>query len=147
MTVSKLVFTPLSYTGWGSLEQLIPEVEKYSPSKILVVTDPFLKEIGLTKRVTDPLKEQGYEVTLYTEVVPEPPLAIGEKLVAFTREGKFEMVIGLGGGSAMDLAKLAAVLAVHEGPVADYLNLSGTKKVEKKGLPKILIPTTAGTGS
>ncbi|MED1204183.1 iron-containing alcohol dehydrogenase [Heyndrickxia acidicola] len=147
MTVSKLVFTPLSYTGWGSLEQLLPEVEKYSPRKILLVTDPFLKEIGLTERVTAPLTEQGYEVTVYTEVVPEPPLAVGEKLVAFTREGKFEMVIGLGGGSAMDLAKLAAVLAGNEGPAADYLNLSGSKKVEEKGLPKILIPTTAGTGS
>ncbi len=112
-----------------------------------MVTDPFLKEIGLTERVTAPLTEQGYEVTVYTEVVPEPPLAVGEKLVAFTREGKFEMVIGLGGGSAMDLAKLAAVLAGNEGPAADYLNLSGSKKVEEKGLPKILIPTTAGTGS
>ncbi|XJZ27062.1 iron-containing alcohol dehydrogenase [Bacillota bacterium Lsc_1132] len=147
MSIAKLVFAPLSYTGWGALEYLIPEVENYSPNKILLVTDPMLEKIGLTKRVTNPLKEKGYDVSVYTEVVPEPPLETGEKLVAYTREGKFEMVIGLGGGSAMDLAKLAAVLATHEGPVVDYLNLSGTKKVENKGLPKILIPTTSGTGS
>jgi alcohol dehydrogenase class IV len=147
MSVSKLVFTPLSYTGWGALEQLLPEVRKYSPKKILVVTDPTLEKIGLAQKITNPLKEQGFEVTLYTEVVPEPPLETGEKLVSFTREGQFDMVIGVGGGSAMDLAKLAAVLAVHEGPVANYLNLTGTKKVVKKGLPKILIPTTSGTGS
>ena len=145
MSIAKLVFAPLSYTGWGALEYLIPEVENYSPNKILLVTDPMLEKIGLTKRVTNPLKEKGYDVSVYTEVVPEPPLETGEKLVAYTREGKFEMVIGLGGGSAMDLAKLAAVLATHEGPVVDYLNLY--KKVENKGLPKILISTTSGTGS
>jgi alcohol dehydrogenase len=147
MSSSKLVFAPLSYTGWGSLEQLVPEVKKYAPSKILVVTDPLLADIGLAKRVTVPLEENGFDVTLYTEVVPEPPLETGEKLVTFTREGKFELVIGVGGGSAMDLAKLAAVLASHEGPAADYLNLSGSKQIEHKGLPKILIPTTSGTGS
>jgi len=147
MSIAKLVFAPLSYTGWGSLEQLLPEIEKYSPKKILLVTDPMLEKIGLIERVTTPLKEQGYDVSVYTGVVPEPPLETGEKLVSFTRKGEFEMVIGLGGGSALDLAKLAAVLAAHEGPVVDYLNLSGSKKVDKKGLPKILIPTTSGTGS
>ncbi|OLN21552.1 alcohol dehydrogenase [Domibacillus antri] len=147
MSTAKLTFTPLSYTGWGSLSHLVPEVEKHAPKKILVVTDPMLEKIGLTKRVTDPLKENGYEVTVYTDVLPEPPLETGEKLVSFTREGGFDMVVGVGGGSALDLAKLAAVLCVHEGYAADYLNLSGTKQVTQKGLPKILIPTTAGTGS
>jgi alcohol dehydrogenase len=147
MGVSKLVFTPLSYTGWGALEQLLPEVEKYSPKKILLVTDPILEKIGVTERVVNPLKNEGYKVTVYTDVVPEPPLETGEKLTTFTREGQYDMVIGLGGGSAMDLAKLGAVLAVHDGKVAEYLNLSGTKQLEKKGLPKILIPTTSGTGS
>ncbi|MCP3763036.1 iron-containing alcohol dehydrogenase [Domibacillus sp. A3M-37] len=147
MSTSKLVFAPLSYTGWGSLSQLVTEVEKYKPKNLLVITDPMLEKIGLTKRVTDPLEEKGYNVTVYTDVVPEPPLAIGEKLVMFTREGGFDLVIGVGGGSALDLAKLAAVLSVHEGSVKNYLNLSGTKQVSEKGLPKILIPTTAGTGS
>lgn len=147
MCYSKLVFPSLSYTGWGALENLVPEVEKYSPKKILVITDPTLAAIGLTKRITTPLKENGYDVTLFTDIVPEPPLEVGENVVAFTREGGFELVIGLGGGSALDLAKLAAVLAKHEGDVKDYLNLSGHKKIHKKGLPKVLIPTTSGTGS
>lgn len=147
MTVSRITFTPLSYVGWGALEHLLPEVGRFSPQKILVVTDPVLEQIGLVQRVTDPLMKQGYDVQVYTDVVPEPPLETGENLVSFTRHGNFDMVIGVGGGSAMDLAKLAAVLAMHEGKVADYLNLTGTKKVNTKGLPKILIPTTSGTGS
>ncbi|KYD16524.1 iron-containing alcohol dehydrogenase [Saccharococcus caldoxylosilyticus] len=147
MSVARIVFTSLNYVGWGALDNLLPEVERFSPKKILVVTDPALEKIGLVQRVTNPLVERGYDVEIYTDVVPEPPLETGEKLVSFTREGKFDLVIGVGGGSAMDLAKLAAVLAAHEGSVADYLNLTGTRKIEKKGLPKILIPTTSGTGS
>lgn len=144
---STLVFTPLSHVGWGALEQLMPEVKKYKISKILVVTDPTLIKIGVTNRITQPLEEAGYQVELYTEVVPEPPLETGERLVSYIKKYQFDLIIGLGGGSALDLAKLAAVLAVHEGPVADYLNLTGTRKIYKKGIPKLLIPTTAGTGS
>ena len=143
----KLTFTPASYTGWGCLNQLLPEVERLKATNILIVTDPFLKELGLTDKIQQPLLSKGYATTIYTEIAPEPPLAIGEKLVDFTRKYHFDLVIGLGGGSALDLAKLAAVLAVHDGKVADYLNLTGTKTLEQKGLPKILIPTTSGTGS
>ncbi|MEH7306911.1 iron-containing alcohol dehydrogenase [Neobacillus drentensis] len=143
----KITFTPLSFTGWDSLAHLLEEVKRFDVKKILVITDPFLKDIGLTNKVVDPLEEAGYVTEIYTDVVPEPPLAIGEKLVAYTRENLFDMVIGVGGGSALDLTKLAGVLASHEGKVEDYLNLTGTKKITNKGLPKILIPTTSGTGS
>ncbi|MED4027991.1 iron-containing alcohol dehydrogenase [Priestia megaterium] len=147
MTISKLVFTPLSYTGWGSLQQLLPEVKKYYPSHILIVTDPVLKDIGLVDKVSSPLIKNGYEVDVYADTAPEPPLALGEKLVSYAKSRKFDLVIGVGGGSALDLAKLTAVLAVHDGAVEEYLNLTGTKQITEKGLPKILIPTTSGTGS
>ncbi|SPU38448.1 iron containing alcohol dehydrogenase [Lysinibacillus capsici] len=143
----KLTFTPASYTGWGCLSQLLLEVKKFNAHNILIVTDPLLKEIGLTDNVEKPLIEKGYTTTIYTDIAPEPPLAIGEKLVDFIRKHPFDLVIGVGGGSALDLAKLAAVLAKHDGKVADYLNLTGTKTLDNKGLPKILIPTTSGTGS
>lgn len=143
----KITFAPISYTGWDSLAHLLDEVNRFDVKKILVITDPFLRDIGLTNKVVDPLEEAGYVIEIYTDVVPEPPLAIGEKLVAYTRDHQFDMVIGVGGGSALDLTKLAGVLASHEGKVEDYLNLTGTKEITNKGLPKILIPTTSGTGS
>jgi len=143
----KITFPPVSYTGWDSLSHLLDEVNRFNVKKILVITDPLLIDIGLTSKVVDPLEEAGYATEIYTEVVPEPPLAIGEKLVAYTRDNAFDMVIGVGGGSALDLTKLAGVLASHDGNVADYLNLTGTKQITKKGLPTILIPTTSGTGS
>lgn len=147
MNGAKLIFTPCNYTGWGALEHLLPEVRRIAPDKILVVTDPVLADIGVAGRATEPLKAEGYDVSVYTDVVPEPPLATGEKLVAHARTGNFDLVVGIGGGSALDLAKLAAVLSAHEGDVADYLNLTGKREVTHKGLPKILIPTTSGTGS
>lgn len=144
---SKITFMPISYTGWGSLDHLTDEVERLNASNILIVTDPFLEELGMTDKIVEPLKAKGWQTSIYTEVVPEPPLEVGEKLVAYTREHKFDLVIGLGGGSALDLAKLAGVLATHEGKVADYLNLTGDRSLTHKGIPKILIPTTSGTGS
>lgn len=143
----KVTFTPISYTGWGALEHLVDEVKRLNASNILIVTDPFLKELGITDKIVEPLENQGWRTSIYTEVVPEPPLEIGEKLVAFTKKHQFDLVIGLGGGSALDLAKLAGVLATHEGKVADYLNLTGNRTLTHKGVPKILIPTTSGTGS
>jgi len=143
----KITFLPISHTGWGSLSNLLNEVNRFHVKKILVITDPFLKDIGLTNQVIAPIEEAGYSIEIYTDVAPEPPLAMGEKLVAYTRDQQFDMVIGVGGGSTLDLTKLAGVLAANEGLVADYLNLTGTKQITKKGLPKILIPTTSGTGS
>lgn len=143
----KVTFTPINYTGWGALKYLTKEVKRLQARNILIITDPFLKELGMTKKITTPLEQEGWETTIYTEVVPEPPLAIGEKLVTFMKENSFDLVIGLGGGSALDLAKLASVLATHEGEVADYLNLTGNRTLTNKGIPKILIPTTSGTGS
>lgn len=143
----KITFTPFSYTGWGALEHLVEEVRKFNVQRILLVTDPFLEGIGIVKRVTEPLEQAGFKVDIYKDVVPEPPLSVGEKLVAYARQSQSELVIGLGGGSALDLAKLAGIITVHEGNVEDYLNLTGSKKITKKGLPTILIPTTSGTGS
>lgn len=147
MTFNKLTFTPLSYVGWGSLDELIPEVKKFNVEKIVIVTDPALVKLNIVNKISDPLQEAGYNISIYDDIVPEPPLETGEKLVSFARKNNVDLVIGVGGGSALDLAKLAAVLSAHEGDVADYLNLTGTKNITKKGLPKILIPTTSGTGS
>lgn len=147
MVVSKLVFPTLSYTGWGSIKQLLSSVKSFQVKRILCVTDEILVKIGLVDKVTKPLIEKGYELNIYTDVEPEPPLECGQKLVDYTKAEKFELIIGLGGGSTLDLAKIAAILATHDGAVKDYLNLTGTKSLKNNGLPTILIPTTSGTGS
>ena len=143
----KITFTPTNYTGWGAINNLEIELKRLNITNVLIVTDPFLKEIGLTDYLTKPIEKIGINYDIYTKIVPEPPLEIGESLVTYTKEHKFDGIIGLGGGSALDLSKLAGVLSAHEGKVEDYLNLSATRKITHKGLPKILVPTTSGTGS
>jgi alcohol dehydrogenase len=144
--ISTLRFPMRSHTGWGSIEKLFTELRSWSLRKILIVTDQTLVNIGLVDKYLGPLKEE-FVVSVYTDVEPEPSIHCAERLVEFTRQNEFDGVIGFGGGSALDLAKLAAVISQNEGNVTDYLNLTGLKQLEHSGLPKILIPTTSGTGS
>ena len=119
----KITFTPTNYTGWGAINNLEIELKRLNITNVLIVTDPFLKEIGLTGYLTKPIEKIGINYDIYTKIVPEPPLDIGESLVTYTKEHQFDGIIGLGGGSALDLSKLAGVLSTHEGKVEDYLNL------------------------
>ena len=75
---------------------------------------------------------------------PEPRIELADEGAALAVKNKCDMVIGIGGGSAMDVAKAIAVIATNKGAATDYLGLN---KIPKAGLPKIMIPTTAGTGS
>lgn len=144
--MNKLTFQKNSYVGNGSLSHLKNEIEKLKVNKLLVVTDQTLMRLGIVDKVMEPMKDD-YVIDYYSNVLPEPSLESAESLVEYTRLGQFDLVIGIGGGSALDLAKLAAVLASHSGKVENYLNLSGDREIEYKGLPKIMIPTTSGTGS
>lgn len=147
MKTNQLIFPPLSYTGWGAIQHLLPQVERLQSKNILVISDPILVKIGIVERTLAPLQKQGLTIDIYTEVEAEPSLSNAEKLVAYTRDGAYDLVIAIGGGSVLDIAKLAAVLSNHDGDVADYLNLNGTRSITNKSIPKILIPTTSGTGS
>jgi len=147
MGYSRIASTPVTYIGWGSVEKLVEEVERYNAKIILIVADPVLATIGLLDKIISPLREKQYQFDLYTDLIPEPVLETGEKLVDFSRKKSYSLVIGIGGGSALDMAKLAAVFSHNTGSLKDYLNLSATRKIQQKGIPKILIPTTSGTGA
>jgi alcohol dehydrogenase class IV len=135
------------YHGEGSLSKLDEIIGELKVRTVFLLADPILKELGVIQPVLQILEKENMKVHLDTNVVPEPSLEIGNLVVEAVRESKAELVIGMGGGSALDLAKAAAVLAQNDGHVEDYLNLSGEKKLTHKGLPKLLIPTTAGTGA
>ncbi|MDO5090014.1 MAG: iron-containing alcohol dehydrogenase [Cardiobacteriaceae bacterium] len=143
----KTTFVSRCHTGWGSLAVLPEEAQRLGMHNVLLLSDPFLKHNGMAARVATLLADAGINCVIHDKIAAEPPLALAESLVDFTRAQQVDGVIGLGGGSALDLAKLAAVFAMQDGKVGDFLNLSGTRQLEKRGLPSILIPTTAGTGS
>lgn len=143
----KTTFVTKNYTGWGCLSVLSNEVQRFGAKKALLITDPFLQQNGLAAKIAAQLAEIDVQTVIYDQVAAEPPLALAQSLVDFTRAQAADLVIGLGGGSALDLAKIAAVFAKQDGEVKEYLNLSGSRSLSTSGLPKIMIPTTSGTGS
>jgi alcohol dehydrogenase class IV len=112
--------------------------------RAIIVTDPGIVSAGHAKVVEDSLREKQIEVGLFDQVEPEPPAGLVAKCSQMIREGKYDLVIGVGGGSSLDVAKGASLMVTNPGTILDY---AGMEMVPKPGLPKILIPTTAGTGS
>jgi alcohol dehydrogenase len=139
-TVSSIVSEP------GASLRLGPLVAERFPSvkRVLVVTDPGFLRTGLADPPRASLERQGMQVTTYSDVLADPPEAVVEAAAGFARQQGAELVIGLGGGSSMDVAKLVAVLAGSEQPLAQ---MYGIGKVSGKRLPLVQVPTTAGTGS
>ncbi|WP_173918200.1 iron-containing alcohol dehydrogenase [Halobacillus sp. Marseille-Q1614] len=135
------------YYGEGSLCKLPEIIQDLQVKKVVLITDPILKELGVIDPVLEILHNENVELDIITSVVPEPPIDTADQVVEEARESQPELVIGVGGGSAIDIAKATAVLVENEGKVEEYLNLNGTKKLENKGVPKLFIPTTAGTGA
>lgn len=143
----KIAVTPITYIGWNSIVNLSEELKQLHNPKILLIADPVLVQLKIVEGVTTILEENHLVFDIYSNLIPEPTLQTGQDLVDFTRKGNYDLVIGFGGGSALDLAKLAAVFTQNQGDLKDYLNLTGSKKIAKRGIPKILIPTTSGTGT
>ncbi len=132
-------------TDIGAVERcLADEVKLLGASNVLVVSDEMLKKAGIVDKVLGYLEKGGITAQVYTDVEPEPSVTCLERGVAFMKQHQFGLVIGLGGGSAMDVSKLMAVLTSNDGPVRDYL---GSHLLKKPGLPTIQIPTTSGTGA
>lgn len=139
--------SPKTYIGWDCRFQLSRILNTIPSKRILLVADPALVSLNLTADIVDILNADNYSYELYTHLIPEPTVKTGQDIVEFSRNGNFSAVIGLGGGSAIDMAKLAAVFANNEGPLSDYLNLTASREIKNPALPKIFIPTTSGTGT
>lgn len=110
--------------------------------RALVVTDPGVRDAGLVGPVTDALDDAGVAHGTFDGVDADPSVA--NAVACAERAAGADCVVGVGGGSAMDVAKAAAVLVTNERPVERLL---GRENVAAPGLPTVLLPTTAGTGS
>ena len=112
--------------------------------RVLVVTDGMLVEAGVCARVTEVLEAAGIESEVFSQGCPEPPLELAMTCAEAAREAKAGWLLGLGGGSNMDLAKVTACVLAHGGHPRDYL---GDCVVPGPVFPLACVPTTAGTGS
>ncbi|MCU1583839.1 MAG: hypothetical protein JWM49_395 [Microbacteriaceae bacterium] len=129
--------------GAGARVSITPSVLKYG-RRVLVCCDPFLATTPDFQDTVDVLHKRGAVVRVMTDVVPELPVESIERAAAAAGEFAPDVVVGYGGGSALDLAKLVALLLVHPGPLSAYY---GENAVPGPVLPLVAVPTTAGTGS
>ncbi|CAH0343861.1 hydroxyacid-oxoacid transhydrogenase [Bacillus sp. CECT 9360] len=132
--------------GNGAIQQLDSVLARLNAKNILLITDPGIKQAGIVDRVLNLLKQSGYQTILYDKVVPEPPVDSAMECYEFAKsQMDTDAVIGLGGGSSIDMAKIVALLVAHGGHPLDYYG--GENQVPGPIAPLVAIPTTAGTGS
>jgi len=131
-------------TGQGCLEAVGEESARLGRRALVVTGRRFARETGLTERVVTLLREAGVGSTLYEQVTPDPTLEQVETARRLAREETCDLVVALGGGSAIDAGKVAAGLFSEPAPVREFQQ---GRPVETPGLPFIAIPTTAGTGA
>ena len=143
-TVTLFQTTPRILMGPAALARTGDEARRLGARKALVVTDPGVVAAGLAARLEAVLNEAGVPWARFDAVEPDPRLEIAAAAAAAARAEQADLVIGIGGGSPLDIAKVCAVLAVSAKPVRE---LFGIDQVPGPGLRTILIPTTAGTGS
>lgn len=117
---------------------------KRKVKRVLVVTDQALVAAGIAATVQSSLVEAGIAVSVFDGGEPEPSIATAEAAIEQARADRPEAIIGVGGGSNMDLAKYVAAVYTHGGSPHDYF---GFDNVPGPVMPIICVPTTAGTGS
>jgi len=135
--------------GRGAINEISYEVRRLGGHKPLIVTDRGIKEAKILDKVKGILETAGFEVEYWDQVEPEPSLENYEQCYEFARGKDFDVVIGIGGGSSIDVGKTIRMLLKHGGEVLDYIAkpIGQGKKFSGPGLPYIAVPTTAGTGS
>ncbi len=130
--------------GRDSIQQLGDVAKRLRVRKIFVVTDSVLADNGILNAVRTPLERAGVTLGVWEGGKPEPPVEIVREAAAAAKEFAPDAVLGLGGGSNMDVSKLVAILLAHGGDPTDYV---GDCRVPGPVFPLICVPTTSGTGS
>ncbi|CAN7285998.1 iron-containing alcohol dehydrogenase [Rhizobium sp. LjRoot30] len=130
--------------GAGALARVADIVRAGIGTRVMLVTDPGMMSTGIVERALEILTSGGIEVTLFSEVEADPPEAVIHLATDKARAAGVEGIIGLGGGSSLDVAKLVALLAVGK---EDLKGVYGVGNAKGPRLPLILVPTTSGTGS
>jgi len=130
--------------GFNTVKKVGEQAAKLGGKQAILVTDAIMVQLGYADLVKGSLEKEGLKVEVFGKVDPEPHMETADALYEMVRKTKFDLVIGLGGGSSMDMAKLTSIVATNPQPP---LELMTKKVVNNPTLKKILIPTTSGTGS
>ncbi len=134
--------------GAGASAETGEHARRLGVTRALIVCDRFVTESDLGERLERSLRGAGIEPVVYDGIAGEPSESSVAEAVAVARDG-FDGFVGIGGGSALDTAKLCALFASHDGELLDFVNapIGRGKQIPGPVLPFVAVPTTAGTGS
>lgn len=145
MTAARAFRVPATiHVGEGAASLAGTEAQRIGAKRALLVTDRVLAANGTIEPVLASLKAAGVAVEVFAEVNSEPTLKHVADGLALIAKGKFDLLVGCGGGSPIDVVKALSAMAANPGKIQDFM---GIDKVPRRGLPIMAIPTTAGTGS
>ena len=130
--------------GFDTINQVGTEARRLGAGVVMVITDPGVVKAGLLEVVTESLKREGIEYDVFDQVEPEPPIQNLMEAARMAKGGKFNVFVGVGGGSSMDTTKLVSAMMTNKGSIQEFF---GVDKVSQRGLPTIMVTTTSGTGS
>lgn len=130
--------------GSGVLSSIGPEAARIGAKRVLIVTDPGIRQAGYVERAAQSLEAAGLDAIVFDGSRENPTTRHVAAGVEVARDAAIDLIIGLGGGSSMDCAKGINLILTNGGDVADYW---GEGKARARLLPSIMAPTTAGTGS
>jgi alcohol dehydrogenase class IV len=148
MMPSNMIYSLLNVgriiAGPGSLSTIQEIPATYGAQKVLIITDQGVWNAGLIEKPKNILESAGFRVAVIHDTPPEPTVGQVTKLFRQAKNLGGEMIIGIGGGSAMDVAKLVSVLLTNDVSLEQLL---GKAEIAVRGIPTLMVPTTAGTGS
>lgn len=144
--VKKLYFQMPSklMMGIGVLKELPDIIKKLNKSNPLVITDPGIVKAGIYGNVENVLKNENIKINCFSKVEPDPRIEIVYDCLKAAKAGSFDILIGVGGGSSLDITKVVSILLKNGDDVSNYI---GIDRIPEKGIDTILIPTTSGSGS
>lgn len=142
----RFVLNETAYFGRGSRVELANEIKTRGFNKVLLVTDKSLFECGVTGKVTSILDDAGIQYEIYSEVKPNPTVKNVQNGVVKCRETGADVIVAVGGGSAMDTAKGISIIMTNPDR-EDVVSLNGLSNTVNKGMPMIALPTTHGTAA
>jgi alcohol dehydrogenase class IV len=130
--------------GLGAVEKIGAEAQLLKAKKVLIITDPGVIQAGLHESVEKSLQSVSLPFVIFDGVEPDPRIEVVEKSVEKAKKEGIDLIIGFGGGSSLDIAKVTSIMITNTGKIDSFF---GVDLVPNPGVPVILIPTTAGTGS
>jgi len=135
--------------GFNTIRKAGEQALKLGGKQAILITDEMMAQLGYADLVKEAIQKEGLKVEVFGKVDPEPHMETADAIYEMLRKTKFDLVVGLGGGSSMDIAKLTSLVATNEQKPFDLIKqiVVEKKEVAKPALKKILIPTTSGTGS